>query len=42
MKLRYFEKYKFINARTVRMEKYAIPTMTKNLNEMHKENQRIV
>ena len=42
MKLRHFEKYKVINARTVRMEKSAIPTMTKHLNEKHKDNQRII
>ena len=42
MKLGHFETLKVINAKTVRMEKYAIPTMIKHLNEMHKENQRII
>ena len=37
MPLRYKEKYKVINARTVRMENSAIPKMIKHMNKKHKE-----
>ena len=42
MKLRHCKKYKIFNARTVRMEKSAIPSMSKHLNERHIESKNIL
>ena len=42
VKLRKSEKYKAMTARTVRMEKSAIPSMIKHLNKKHKEIKKII
>ena len=42
MNLRNSEKYKVISARTVRMKKSAVPSMSKHLNKKHKESKHIL
>ena len=37
MKLRNKRKYRIINAKTVRLQKSAIPYMTRHLNDKHEE-----
>ena len=42
MNLRNSEKYKIMSARTVRMKKSAVPSMSKHLNKKHKESKNIL
>ena len=42
MKLRNKRKYRIINAKTVRLQKSAIPYMTKHLNNKHEEKRKLL
>ena len=42
MKLRNKRKYRIINAKTVRLQKSAIPYMTRHLNNKHEEKRKIM
>ena len=42
MDLRKQEKFKVINAKTVRMQRSAIPTMTRHLNNKHEEKRKLL
>ena len=42
MKLRKKGKFRIINAKTVRLQKSAIPYMTKHLNNKHEEKRKLL